>query len=235
MNLKELIKKAHDNAVKKGFYDCGVCGGTGEYFQKNPDCKNCGVCFERFEKSIDVCDVPSKCNSCNGTGKESRNTGELLMLIVSEIGEALEAHRKGRFADFTDYSISELSLESFNYFDTPEEIKAFENCIKDTFQDELADVFIRLFDFCGYMKIEPVDFPHGVTLSENVGEGLLEITHMICEFLYDNYYSWRNESMYEIFHYLQFFCEMHKIDIEKHIELKMRYNETREYKHGKRY
>lgn len=30
-------------------------------------------------------------------------------------------------------------------------------------------------------------------------------------------------------------CGKFNIDLEKHIELKMKYNETREYKHGKRY
>lgn len=32
----------------------------------------------------------------NGWWDEERNTGELLMLIVSECGEALEAHRSGK-------------------------------------------------------------------------------------------------------------------------------------------
>lgn len=53
-----------------------------------------------------------------GFWQEERNFGEMLMLIVSELGEALEAHRKG------------------NWFG------------KDGVTEELADVFIRLGDLC---------------------------------------------------------------------------------------
>jgi len=61
-----------------------------------------------------------------GFWDKERNVGELLMLTTSELGEALEAHRKGRFG-----------------------LKQ-----KDTFEDELADCFIRLFDICGGLGID---------------------------------------------------------------------------------
>jgi len=57
-----------------------------------------------------------------GFWEGDRNMGELLMLIVSELGEALEALRKDkRQIKYNDWK-------------------------KDTFEDELADVAIRLFD-----------------------------------------------------------------------------------------
>ena len=62
----------------------------------------------------------------NGFWAKKRNVGEMLMLIVSELGEAIEAHRKGDFG-----------LE-----------------LKDTFEDELADTAIRLFDLCGGLEID---------------------------------------------------------------------------------
>ena len=98
-----------------------------------------------------------------------KNIGELLMLVVSELGEALEAHRNGRFSNYGFYDRSGSFPEH--------EIKCFEKEVKDTFEDELADAVIRICDMCGYLNI----------------------------------------------------------DLEKHIELKMKYNATREYKHGKRY
>ena len=61
-----------------------------------------------------------------GFWDKERNVGEMLMLIVSELGEAIEAHRK-----------DELGLEK-----------------KDTFEDELADTAIRLFDLCGGLGID---------------------------------------------------------------------------------
>lgn len=78
-----------------------------------------------------------------------RELGTLLMLIVSELGEALEADRCGRYADMKafesclDDGASEL-----------EKIEAFKMYVKDTLEDEIADTLIRLFDLCGYMGID---------------------------------------------------------------------------------
>jgi len=66
-----------------------------------------------------------------GFWEGDRNMGELLMLIVSELGEALEALRKDKRQD--------------NYF-TYLGDKCEYVWKKDTFEDELADVAIRLFD-----------------------------------------------------------------------------------------
>ena len=78
-----------------------------------------------------------------------RELGTLLMLIVSELSEALEADRCGRFADMS-------SFESFLDDDTSDlqKIEAFKMYVKDTLEDEIADTFIRLFDLCGYMGID---------------------------------------------------------------------------------
>lgn len=67
---------------------------------------------------------------CHQTAKEKgfwdeeRNIGEALMLIVTEVAEAMEAHR----------------------------VEDDEN-----FKEELADVFIRLFDLCGGLGIDIQD------------------------------------------------------------------------------
>ena len=100
----------------------------------------------------------------------AKNIGELLMLVVSELGEALESHRK--------HGIIYKNLDNIETLqDKDEFILHFERHLKNSFQDELADAVIRICDMCGYLNI----------------------------------------------------------DLEKHIELKMKYNSTREYKHGKRY
>lgn len=96
--------------------------------------------------------------------------GTLLMLVVSELGEGLEAVRENRI-------VAPETLDKCKMMKDKEFEKYFKTVIKDSFQDELADVFIRLADLCGY----------------------------------------------------------YKIDIEKHIELKMRYNATRPRLHGKRF
>ena len=122
----------------------------------------------------------------HGTAKEKgfwdteRNVSEMLMLIVSEVAEAQEALRKNHYAnqEVVDSLAQDLELDK-----TDEEFLLktlvwkgkFEDNIKSTFQDEIADVAIRLFDLCGGLNI----------------------------------------------------------DLEKHIEMKMKYNSMRGYKHGK--
>lgn len=63
---------------------------------------------------------------------------QMLLLIICEVAEAEEALRKDNYA----------SLLAFGeeYAKTGNLVEAFENNIKDTYEDELADAIIRLFD-----------------------------------------------------------------------------------------
>lgn len=83
-----------------------------------------------------------------GFWEEPVNIGEKLMLIVSEISEALEAHRKGRHCNPVDVAW---------FLSTTDESHAihevFPEKIKDTFEDEIADAVIRLLDMCAKMDI----------------------------------------------------------------------------------
>ena len=160
-----------------------------------------------------------------------QNIGERMMLVVSELGEALEAHRKRRTSN----------LELFQKLqETQSFVSAFEECVKDTIGDELADAVIRLCDFCGYKGItislnpemtEPIS-------NFNFGESLLCAT----KYLYDIYFaidivstkilSSRIELIFGLFFSI---AKMMDIDLPTHITLKMKYNETRPAKHGKEY
>lgn len=116
-------------------------------------------------------------NKLRGFDVSKENIGQTLMLIVSELSEALEADRKDKFANL---QVFENCMKADDIREEDREcylISEFQRNIKDSFEDEIADTFIRLFDLCGALDI----------------------------------------------------------DIEKHIELKMKYNQSREYKHGKKY
>lgn len=73
-----------------------------------------------------------------------------LMLIVSELGEACEADRKNRHAEMEHYE------RAMSNPPTPDNFKqaCFEVLIKDTFEDEIADTFLRLMDLCGALNID---------------------------------------------------------------------------------
>lgn len=222
--IKQYIKEAHENAKEKGFYDCPDCKGSGI-----PDCSDCD--YGPINKyNPDACSS-CKCDTCKGSGMNpNKNIGELLMLIVSELGEALEAHRKNKFADLKTYD--DLILSETTEFNKKVNLKLFENNIKDTFEDEIADVFIRIFDLCGYLKIKPYIPSHNsFSKKENMGEQLL----YLCKYCngYSESYSnlWAGDFLLS----LLTFCKDISIDIEKHIQLKMAYNKTRPRKHEKEY
>jgi NTP pyrophosphatase (non-canonical NTP hydrolase) len=94
-----------------------------------------------------------------GFWDEKRNTGELLMLVVSELSEALEALRKDHYADQAvveslshdlelDRTDEEFLLKAINWK------TSFEQGVKSSFEDEIADVAIRLFDLCGGLGVD---------------------------------------------------------------------------------
>jgi len=70
----------------------------------------------------------------------NQNIGCLLMQIVSELSEAMEAHRQGKYMSF-------VSLPPNFTLPKMDEIK-------DTFEVEIADAFIRLASLCGYLNID---------------------------------------------------------------------------------
>lgn len=217
MNIPKLIKEAHENAKSHGFYDCPVCkGGTDPHPIHGEE----------------------DCWSCQGTNIDpSKNIGELLMLIVSELGEALEAHRKGWFSTKAYQDVF------FKNFDPEKGVDLlwFENQIKDTFEDEIADVFIRLFDLCGYTGLQPFITDSMQNCHKNIGNELKvwgsQILNMpdFIEYYRKCNLDEDNRALSWLLRRMERFCQKHNIPIEKHIEAKMAYNKSRPYKHGKEY
>jgi len=89
-------------------------------------------------------------------GIESKNIGEVLMLIVTEVAEACEADRKNHYAVKSwnlEKNCANITINSGVqdklYFQ-----KEFECAIKNSFEDEMADIIIRVLDVCGAMKID---------------------------------------------------------------------------------
>jgi NTP pyrophosphatase (non-canonical NTP hydrolase) len=85
-----------------------------------------------------------------GFWDEPRNVGESLMLVVTELAEALEVHRKGDMIKPVDVMVKKAMVEMHD-----DEFKEhFAVMVKDTFQDEMADSIIRILDLCGGLDID---------------------------------------------------------------------------------
>lgn len=154
-----------------------------------------------------------------------------LMGIVSELGEAYEAHRGGKF--YTNIINHKPALEKMLNGDLREKIfiKFYKECISGTFEDEIADVFIRLFNYSAFTgrKIREDSIRIGYLDSEEFKEGgFSKFFCLISRFVLSQQIS---TAYWLLFHY----CKHHNIPIEKHIQAKMEYNKTREHLHGKQY
>lgn len=199
-----------------------------------------------------------------GFWDKPRNIGELFMLIVSENGEGLEAHRSNKFT----HNINSLSgLAQGNDAEKIRYKTEFEASVKDTFEDEVADVVIRLLDFVGWRGSMGIQLeyyrkkPKFQLVEPNVGETML----LVCGCLYKAYKACKKSlKAYEAYErteyhseyillqereqiaklekhinhalaYLYNLSDFCGFDLNKHILAKMRYNTTREYLHGKAY
>lgn len=91
-------------------------------------------------------------NKAKGFWDKERNVGEMLMLVTSELSEALEASRDGKF--FTGgHRLKEVVSRSTDEAFTT----IFKDEVKDTYEDEIADAIIRLLDMAGGQGID-IDF-----------------------------------------------------------------------------
>lgn len=85
-------------------------------------------------------------NREKGFWDKDRNMGETLMLIVGEVSEAMEAHQKGQFANVEMFE--QDIVEGYDFK------RAFDLNIKDSYEDEISDIVIRVLDLCAAKGID---------------------------------------------------------------------------------
>ena len=146
------------------------------------------------------------------------------MLIITEIAEAVQADRKRLYAgkDKFDYAVDRGAYDC--------EI-AYEMYIKGSVEEELADIIIRMLDYCGMRKIEFREdndgFPFDrLTAFRTFPEAMYDLCGMIT----------REDLPMEFpLRCVIYYCESFGIDILWFVEMKMRYNELRPKMHNRRY
>ena len=179
-----------------------------------------------------------KCACEHGFHDTEYSDEHCLMLTICEIGEAVEADRKNRHADSSMFNHQGFEPES----DASVFMEIFEKSVKDTVEDELADIVIRLLDFAGMKNIsldKGVLLPLGAEMMKDCVNGkvtsLPELGFTTCKIL-SCYSDLEPESVvYGVLLLILFYCKMNDIDLTWHIDQKMRYNELRPHKNGKEY
>lgn len=164
----------------------------------------------------------------HGWHDKNYTDSHFLMLIVTEIAEAVQADRTGRHSDIENFKEFTEAHDStaFTY--------AFDDFIKGSVEDELADVAIRCLDLAGLRNINldglvclQYIVGKNKTFTENcyaVVKGIVNYRYTLGECL--------NYAIRQIFR----IAEIYGIDLEWHIRQKMKYNTMRPYRHGgKRY
>ena len=169
----------------------------------------------------------------HGFYEEVKPDAFYLGLVMSEAGEAINADRKGMHADTK--SFEELGEWPFDL--------NFRIYIKDSVEDEIADIVIRLLDFAGLRGYE-LKFVEDYTLSDPVfpvleREGLVSALFQLnyaLGFYYDRYNLGTGINKL-IFIYSECFGKMTGSDKDLwwFVEQKMRYNDLRPRLNGKKY
>lgn len=173
-----------------------------------------------------------------GFWDEPHSVGHYLMLVVSELSEAVEADRIGKWAKLDPNTIGTLhSIEGAIY------VQEFLRLVKDTVEDEIADAVIRMLDLLGWMlkdralSEKEVETDLGVSAFYIAGEmtladALWPIVQEAC--CHCGKYAHRYAILYAI-KSLELLCGHLGIDLMAHIDLKLKYNATRPALHGKKY
>ena len=166
-----------------------------------------------------------QCAKAHGFHDKEYSDEHWLMLIITEIGEAVNADRKGKHADAEEFNKT-TKITDFGF------MRTFERYIKDSVEDELADVVIRCLDFAGLKKF---DLPPVIDTTIN-SMSFTEVMY-ICV-LHLNQSIHRMVNKHSIMLVISTLLEESNnlgFDLLWFIEQKMRYNELREPMHGKKY
>ena len=165
--------------------------------------------------------------ACNkGFHDEQKSDEHYLMLVITEIAEAVQADRKGLRADREryDYAVDRGMCNDIE--------ECFERYIKNSIEDELADIVIRLLDFCGMKGIafnsrnDDFSFTRLTYKSKPFTDVMFDLCSMITGY---------DPNLEIIVRCVIYYCEKHGIDILWHIEQKMEYNKTRPRMHNAKY
>ena len=183
----------------------------------------------------------------HGFYTESTEIETELMLIITEMSEAVQADRHNRHGSIEDYE-SEIQMGR----DIP---TAYKNTLEGTVESEFADIAIRILSLLGWMNsktpiklksdsiladeygISKIQFKIQNTINKgSIAKDLYRLNGRLSWFVDNESCSWFvSDTLQDILMRVFAIAHNHNIDLMEHIKLKMKYNETRPYLHGYKY
>lgn len=163
----------------------------------------------------------------HGFYEDNPSDEHLLCLAICELAEAVEADRNDRHAR---RGMFEALMEDED--DKDQQMRWFEDYIKDTVEDEIADAMIRLLDLSAHLRynLEHHRFNfvlnRKATFSENIFSAIKALANFAPPGFGGLCYAYRM---------LLNIADIIGMDLEWHITEKMKYNQSRPKRHGKKY
>lgn len=153
-----------------------------------------------------------------------------LMLICTEVAELVEADRKSLVADKQKFNEWMLSGNPHEHVFG----NAFEKWIKNALEDEFADIYIRLADLAGALgidfdKMQPCRYYRAFdkfSFTENA--------FALIKGLSKDRIAIEKRIQFGM-GFIEDWTKQHGVNLEWHIVQKMKYNQSREIMHGKKY
>lgn len=174
-----------------------------------------------------------------GFYKPDLDINQALMLIITEMGETIQASRHNRNG----------SIEGYNtYLEVSDEHVAYEESLKGTVESEFADIALRIMSLLGwYAYQKPICLMNDIEIKKTEEYYKVELEHgtyslpdamylIITRMTYFPFScspAWMNTlRLQDILVQVFALAHIEGIDLVEHIELKMKYNESRPYLHG---
>ena len=175
----------------------------------------------------------------HGWHEEEKSNAHWLMMVCTEVAEAVQADRKGNYMDDLNKEglKTVLAKDHGGLFN-----KYYSDTIEGKVESELADICIRVFECClAYLTslsngFSTFDNEVKYAKQHSFTENAIMVTRTIVSCNTTASRS-ENEEMFFVLYVCVLasvfeWAEALGIDLIQHINLKMRYNESREYHHG---
>ena len=166
----------------------------------------------------------------HGWHDEEHNDEHWLMLIITELSEAVNADRKRKYANIGMFK-SNCNTPQTN----PEKHwkYIYDFFIKDSVQDELADVVIRCLDLSGLRQFDLSMVRKIMDSIEELKPNVLfsEVCYNISGIVTAESDTVETRICATLAVVIKY-CEGKGIDLDFFVEQKMKYNELRSHKHG---